>query len=311
MTLPNLIIPGFQKCATSTLVNILKCHNQIYTGETKEPHFFSKDRKYELGLTEYTKYYLNYSNEKYIVDGSQSYITSPYAIDRISTMLGDDVKFIIVIRNPIDRVISSFNHFKFNGFREKRKIEDLLPKELQSCTLVELLKYEKEEILKSLKKGNLVSSNDTWLKYYFPFSYFYDSIYSIHIKKYLKYYEQKNFLFLTFEEVTKQDNLLKNKLSKFLEIPIEGFPNEYIYSNKSLRYKKSYYGKLEYFKPLLKKLLPFKIKQNIILMKEKFLMEKNNEKFLDDTYIKLLNLYQEEIKELEKLTNLTLDSYKL
>lgn len=43
MNLPNLVIPGAQKGATSTLVELLKTHPDIHIGELKEPHFFSKE----------------------------------------------------------------------------------------------------------------------------------------------------------------------------------------------------------------------------------------------------------------------------
>ena len=72
--LPNLIIPGFQKPATSSLSDILSNHPDIYCGETKETHYFSKNRKYSLGVDEYKLYYQNYNGEKWVVDGSQSYM---------------------------------------------------------------------------------------------------------------------------------------------------------------------------------------------------------------------------------------------
>ena len=81
-------------------------HPNIYMGEEKEIFFFSHkfDKK---SLDWYKKRYRNYEGEKAVGDGSNNIIVSKYAPKRISKYINDP-KFIFIVRDPIDRLMSAY-----------------------------------------------------------------------------------------------------------------------------------------------------------------------------------------------------------
>lgn len=113
--LPNLICPGASKSGTTTLYDILKEHPQVYTGTIKEPHFFDT-AAYEKGLEYYERsYYPNGGNARVVTDFSPSYMQDPLIAGKLRQCLGDGIKIIIMLRNPIDRAFSAYQFEKQRG----------------------------------------------------------------------------------------------------------------------------------------------------------------------------------------------------
>lgn len=104
---PNLFIPGFPKSGTSSLHSMLCQHPEIYGGKHKEPHTYSFNNRYKNRFSIFKEQYSNLAS-KFILDSSTTYMVSGYAVERI---LEDtpDAKFIIIARDPIDRIVSHYN----------------------------------------------------------------------------------------------------------------------------------------------------------------------------------------------------------
>ena len=119
MKYPNLVIPGFPKSGTTSLHNILCQHKDITgvpiqkkNGFIKEPHTYTFDLRY-------TKRAPVVCNEKYLIDASTSYLISEVAIDRI-LLDTPDAKFIVIMRDPIDRIKSHYNWYATRDFKVKK-----------------------------------------------------------------------------------------------------------------------------------------------------------------------------------------------
>jgi hypothetical protein len=313
MTLPNLIIPGAQKSGTTSFVQLLETHEDIYTGERKEPHFFSKDRKYLRGVDLYKSYYLHYRGQRIIVDASQSYMPLNFVPERIAETLGNHIRFIIVLRNPIDRVISAFTHFRIHkGGETMRNLADVIPKQLEGLTLEKLIAHEEQSVRSGLSSGSLQSRNDTWSKSGFPFNYFYVSCYSRHISTYFRYFPKRDFLFLTFEQVTQHRGEAIHKVGGFLEVDPSGFNvSSNIHANPSLVYKSRMLRVLSPIKETLKRLLPRSTVGKLKALEREWLMEKPGYRFSSSTYHRVLEIFQPEIYRVERLTGLDLSSWKV
>jgi len=116
---PNLIIPGFPKSGTTSLHNIL-CQHKDITGIPrkggssfiKEPHTYTFDRRY-------AKRSPVACSEKYLIDASTTYLISKTAIDRI-LLDTPDAKFIVIMRDPIDRVKSHYNWYATRNVKVKK-----------------------------------------------------------------------------------------------------------------------------------------------------------------------------------------------
>jgi hypothetical protein len=141
--LPNFLIVGASKSGTSSLYHYLKQHPDIFLSERqKEGRFFSQmkncfegpgDTVVEKSLTKdqdtYKKLFIGHSGQKAVGDISPEYLYfHENAVSRIKSMLGDDVKIIIILRNPVDRAYSSYTHFK-RDHREDLSFEEALEKE--------------------------------------------------------------------------------------------------------------------------------------------------------------------------------------
>jgi len=116
---PNLIIPGFPKSGTTSLHNILCQHKDITGiprmgggGIVKEPHTYTFDRRYAKRTPVSCK-------ERYLIDASTTYLMSQSAVDRI-LLDTPDAKFIVIMRDPIDRIKSHFNWYATRNVNVKK-----------------------------------------------------------------------------------------------------------------------------------------------------------------------------------------------
>jgi hypothetical protein len=99
---------GTQKAGTTTLHDILKTHSQIYLPENKEAHFFDRNDRFNKGINWYLNYFFSsVKNEKAIGSFTPEYIFFPKVAKRIYESLGTNIKFIVILRNPVERAISN------------------------------------------------------------------------------------------------------------------------------------------------------------------------------------------------------------
>lgn len=107
---PNLFIVGAMKCGTTIMFDFLTSHPEISGGIAKEIHYFSLN--FEESDIWYESKFKSSEVAKYLLDASPTYfdmcLTMPVA-ERIKTY-SPSAKIIIMIRNPVDRAVSHFNH---------------------------------------------------------------------------------------------------------------------------------------------------------------------------------------------------------
>ncbi|MGH7885823.1 MAG: sulfotransferase domain-containing protein [Thermodesulfobacteriota bacterium] len=125
--LPNFLIVGAAKCGTTSLYHYLKQHPEIYMSPNKEPFFFVCDTiknqsnkdprgKFEKSHTiysfeKYSNLFEQVKNEKAIGEASTAYLYYYQdSIDKIKRYLGDNVKILIILRNPVERAFSAYTH---------------------------------------------------------------------------------------------------------------------------------------------------------------------------------------------------------
>lgn len=110
-TLPNLIIAGVHKAGTTSLYSYLAKHPGICPSFKKEIGFFMPlmfDRNLP-SIEEYGSYFEHCANESYRMEASPSYFYGKERIaEAIKKELGD-VKIIVILRDPTDRLISFFS----------------------------------------------------------------------------------------------------------------------------------------------------------------------------------------------------------
>ena len=134
MSLPNLLIIGAAKSGTTSLYNYLSQHSDLFTSSHKEPHFLINNEigktRIPNGITELKSYmdlFLGKDSFKYRVEASTMYLQFPdISIKNIRKYLDADTKIIIMLRNPIDRAFSGYNHVKRFNLAENLSFENAL-----------------------------------------------------------------------------------------------------------------------------------------------------------------------------------------
>lgn len=110
---PDFIIIGAMKCATSTLHEQLSRQPGIFMSTPKEPNFFSDDVPWARGIDWYRGLFRDAPVGCLCGEASTHYAklpTHPKTIERMRMHLPAQVKFIYVMRHPIERLISHYKH---------------------------------------------------------------------------------------------------------------------------------------------------------------------------------------------------------
>ncbi len=112
MTLPEFVVIGAMKCATSTLAVQLGAQEGIFISDPKEPNFFSNDEIYAKGLAWYESLFDAAGGARLRGEASTHYTklpTYPKTLQRFREVFRD-VRLIYMMRHPIDRLVSQFVH---------------------------------------------------------------------------------------------------------------------------------------------------------------------------------------------------------
>ena len=134
MALPNLLIVGAAKSGTTSLHNYLNQHPDIFMCSPKEPHFLinkeigtKRIHNGVIDLKDYKSLFGEKDHLKYRGESSVMYLSFPdLAIKNIKHYLDDDVKIIIMLRNPIERAYSGYQHVKRYNMMENLSFEEAL-----------------------------------------------------------------------------------------------------------------------------------------------------------------------------------------
>jgi len=289
MILPNFMCIGAAKSGTTSLYDILRQHSDVYIPDFKEPHFFDVPDNYIKGVEWYSKaYYKRVKNEKCIGDFTPTYFFDKEAPKRIYSDLGRDVKFIIILRNPVDRAYSQYLHMKRDRF--------------ELLSFKEALSYESEMLNEANKKQDYLSK--------IRFSYVQQGLYAQMLSEYFKYFPKENFLILNFEQefVEQRKESIKNILL-FLNIKNENLDIDMvsnIASKARFIWLKDIMNKSSWWISLLKNIIPFVQFRRIIRNR---VQRANNVKFtfdpLSDTEKKYLynRYFRDDVLSLETIIN--------
>jgi hypothetical protein len=109
-TLPDFIIIGAQKCGTTFLYQLLVQHPHVKPAFAKEVHYF--DLNFGRGDNWYRSFFpLQIRNSHTYITGEASpyYLFHPHAPKRASAVV-PDAKLIVLLRNPVDRAYSHYQH---------------------------------------------------------------------------------------------------------------------------------------------------------------------------------------------------------
>ena len=131
----NFVIGGTQKGGTSALDSFLRQHPQIcLPNDLKEVHFFDREEVFGGGKPDYEKYHAHFRTEpqhRAIGEASPIYMYWNAAPSRIQTY-NPQMKWILILRNPVDRAYSAWNMERNRG-ADKLSFEEAVAREPERC----------------------------------------------------------------------------------------------------------------------------------------------------------------------------------
>jgi len=298
---PNLFIPGAAKSGTSSLHELLNLHPDICMSSEKEPFFWVNQ-----AFSSYTnKNWNNYlslfkekPNSKYKGESSTSYMLFPSFLERIKDLKIENLKFIFVLRNPVDRIYSHYWYLKGLGSEDKS---------LREAILSDF--NEEPDITKCLPEGKY--------KHYFQYG-----LYGKWLSKFYKNFNSNQIKIVIFEDLVKYPSIITNDCFRFLGLnELDIIPNIQYNETVVLKHPKLYQNVIiftnkikeilrpsfKYFPGFLKKPIK-KIDLSKIIIKS----TKSNEVIPKISKIDrdwLADLYQNDISLLKSITGLNFNQW--
>lgn len=221
--LPNLIIAGVVKGGTTSLFSYLAKHPQICSSSIKETCYFHGLRYGypPQPLTLYENYFLHCRNEKYIMEATPGYFEGGERLALgLKKTLREDIRVIIVLREPVDRLMSFFR-FK------KSMLE--LEKEM---TIQEYISYCDSIPIEERKK----QKND---KYWGVDGGYYD----LYLESWMNVFDQSIKIFF-FDDLKRDPYSLLLQICNWLNIDYGSYTNINLESeNKSIGYRNRFFQK--------------------------------------------------------------------
>ena len=110
--LPDFIIIGAMKSATSSLQEQLCQQPGIFMSDPKEPNFFSDDHQYSNGIGWYAGLFAETPESSICGEASTHYTklpTYPNTVQRLHAAL-PNARLLYVMRHPLDRLVSHYIH---------------------------------------------------------------------------------------------------------------------------------------------------------------------------------------------------------
>lgn len=131
----DFVIGGTQKGGTSALDSFLRQHPQIcMPNDLKEVHFFDREEMFRTKPPDYGKYHAHFkpaAAHRTIGEASPIYMYWNSAPSRISTY-NPQMKWILTLRNPVDRAYSAWNMERQRG-ADQLPFEEAIAREPERC----------------------------------------------------------------------------------------------------------------------------------------------------------------------------------
>ena len=197
---PSALIIGAQKGGTTSLFNYLVQHPAVLAPFAKEVHFF--DHNYHRGLRWYRgrfPYQHRLRGSGLTLDASPYYLFHPLVPERAARHL-PDVKLIALLRDPVDRALSHYQH-EARGGREGLTFAEALDREADRLA-------GEEERLRS--QPGYYSYN------HHRYAYTRRGLYLEQLERWMRQYPRTQLLVLQSEQLFREPSQVMTKIHEFL-----------------------------------------------------------------------------------------------
>jgi hypothetical protein len=203
--LPEFLIIGTQKGGTTFLYNTLRRHPHFEAAVEKEVHFFDTPR-FELGEQWYRTHFPppQQKNGHKMITGEASpyYLFYPLAARRVAETI-PQAKLIALLRNPVNRAYSDYQHTVRQGY--------------ETLPFGEALKHEEERLRGEKEK---ILADETYRSTnYRRYSYLSRGVYVDQLKEWHRYFDKEQLLILKSEDFFDHPTKTLRHVTQFLGLP--------------------------------------------------------------------------------------------
>lgn len=283
MTLPNFMIIGVAKAGTTSFFHYLDQHPQVFMCPIKATNFFGYEdardwrwvdegdspllRNFPVKTFEaYEAMFAGASNEIAIGEVSPQYFRCPTAAQRIRACL-PDVKLVASLRNPAERAFSGF-----------------------------MMRTRRGEAVKGFYQE--LNSEASHVK---------EGFYYRRLKRYFDLFPKSQIKVYIFEEFKKDPVKVMTDLYDFLDVDTTFVPDTSVKHNPAAIPKNRLLNRL-FFDPTLIRITKSALPESVQVMAKRIQQQnlKPAPKLPAELRAELLNLYREDILQLESLVGLDL-----
>jgi hypothetical protein len=206
--LPNFLCIGAQKSGTTTLLDQLGRHPDIFMSSARETQFFLLDHLYSQGLTAYEiGFFQDWSGQKAVGEKTPEYLCDPLVPQRIHDTLGTGMRFVVSFRSPAQRAYSHYRH-NFQQFWEGLGFQAALDAEAARAA---------QDRFRKLRYGYLDRGH-----------------YARQLERYLALFPRESFLFLVYErDIVKGQREALQRCFGFLDVDTSFMPPDAVATGRA------------------------------------------------------------------------------
>ncbi len=171
-SLPKFLGLGAAKAGTSSLHDLLDQHPQIFVPTAKELDYFGHGPRGNADLESYEKCFAG-AGPRVAGELTPSYLYNPRAPGEVMHTLGPETLFLVVLRHPVDRAYSHYQHMRARG--------------VETLSFLDAIAAEPARICRSNTDRN-------------RFSYVDRGRYYTQLARWMRLFPRENFHVLLFEE---------------------------------------------------------------------------------------------------------------
>ncbi len=223
MTAPNFFIPGAQKSGTTTLYQLLRQHPDCFLTECKEPQQLATPH---YQRARYLQLFANAHQQRAVGDASTSYLVVPGVAERIRQEFGADLRFIFILRAPLERILSGYLHM-YKRDHERRDWNRLfapLPEDEQAALAQEQAGCEAAE-----QAGEIVTAPyraEYGAHRLWNFRYLHGTLYSRLIAPYLRLFGRERCHITTLDQLQRDPAATLAAIFRFLGLEADFRPSD-------------------------------------------------------------------------------------
>jgi hypothetical protein len=300
--IPNFLVGGPPKCASTSLNFYLKQHPEIFMSPVKQTKFFSLD--YDKGTDFYLQTYFSCVNEKMAGEATPTYFLLPFVVERIRKF-NPEMKIIFCLRNPVERAFSGWSMRMNNGteglpFREALK-ENIKQRKIHSFIGEEGAK----EWHADQKRNN--RQDDAGFRTYIE-----GSMYAYNLKNYYAQFDPSQIKVIFLDSLKKNLHETMKEIFTFLGVDntyqILNTEQKNTYKKSKIKFLEPVLGKNKKFSKILSNVMPKSFKEKIL---DKMYVEGSKDRITREDRKFAFEVFKNEITELEKLLMIDLSHWKL